>query len=202
LKKKLDKKMENSVQLQLIQKQISALTQRVEVVEGIVESLKLAKSNPVQSVSKRLELVEEVLASTKQVNLSLGPIALAKPLPREFSLENLVSFAHNLGISEKWTQNWYAKQDVLGWKDSYGNPIRNRCHYLRYCWINETERRPDRPRQGDLTLGGYADYSKDGKGKPPKILPIPREATEEDFKLAGEEAKKLVEGLRRQLEKS
>jgi hypothetical protein len=185
-KKKLDKKNEKSVQLQ-----IACFS---SVFEDIQKSI--------LSVSKRLELVEEVLASRRQENLSLGPIALTKPLPREFSLENLLSYAHNLGISEKWTRNWYAKQDVLGWKDCYGKPIRNRCYYLRYSWINETERRPERPRQGDLTLGGYADYSKDGKGKPPKILPIPRESTEEDFKLAGEEAKKLLEGLRAQLGKS
>jgi hypothetical protein len=162
----------------------------------------LEDQQKIQSLTSRIALVEEALTSSKQESLSL-PIALPKPLPREFSLENLLSYAHNLGISEKWTRNWYAKQDVLGWKDSYGVPIRKRCQYLRYCWLIESEKQRDRPRprQDDLTLGGYADYSKDGKGKPAKILPIPRQTSDEDCKRIREEVKKCVAQLRFQFGK-
>jgi len=188
------------------QKSVQSKTSSSSASSSSSSSLVLSSSSledRLQSIEKRIELLENFLSgSPLQKTLSLGPVVLSLPTSGDFSIENLLAHAHNLQIPEKWARTWFVKQKALGWKDSYGKPIRTLGHYLHYCWRVESEKRPERPRQGDLTLGGYADYSKDGKSKPPKILPIPREATEDDFKLAGEEAKKLVEGLRAQLEKS
>jgi hypothetical protein len=93
-----------------------------------------------------------------QADLRLGPLALN--LPREFTLEAILTVARQLGISEGFTRRWYTNQVALGWKDSYGQPVRQPDRYLRYSWKLANRESCDKP-------------------KPRRVVAIPSEKTEE-----------------------
>jgi hypothetical protein len=81
---------------------------------------------------------ESDLAPTRgvQLALNLGPIELADPpvRPGVKTLEKALLIGQRLSIPEKFVRRWHARQTALGWKDSYGNPIRSLGNWLTYCW--------------------------------------------------------------------
>jgi hypothetical protein len=97
--------------------------------------------------------------TTDQANLRLGPLPLN--LPREFTLEAVLMVARKLEISESFTRRWHANQVALGWKDSYGQPVRQPDRYLRFSWKLANRESSDKPK------------------KTRRVLPIESENTEQ-----------------------
>ena len=96
-----------------------------------------------QTPEKEQKPKSSTTTTPDQSHLRLGPLPLN--LPREFTLEAVLMVARQLGISEAFTRRWHANQVALGWKDSYGQPVRQPDRYLRYSWKLANRESTDKP---------------------------------------------------------
>jgi hypothetical protein len=116
--------------------------------------------------------------TTTEGHLKLGPLALN--LPREFTLESILTVARKLEIPDRFTRRWYENQVALGWKDSFNQPVRHPDRYLRYSWKLENRESRDKP-------------------KPRRVLELQPPSAQDDKIRA--DAKRQLEEFRRQMKR-